>query len=77
MEIFALERTKNFPGNAFDPWTLIAACSMISAFEKAIGFTSRGVKRADFAILKPLTCPELLMKLGFISNDADARKLAV
>ncbi|MDR2812863.1 MAG: N-acetylmuramoyl-L-alanine amidase [Puniceicoccales bacterium] len=75
IEIFTLRRGKFFSGNAFDPWNLIAAYSVLSVLVEATGFTNRGIKMAEFAVLKPLTCPGILVELGFISNDAEARKL--
>jgi N-acetylmuramoyl-L-alanine amidase len=29
----------------------------------------------EFAVLKSLACPGILVELGFISNDAEAKKL--
>jgi N-acetylmuramoyl-L-alanine amidase len=76
VEVFTIRRTKNFSGNAFDPWNLIAAYSVVSAFEKMTNFSNRGIKMAEFAVLKSLLCPGILVELGFISNDAEAKKLA-
>ncbi|MDR0740459.1 MAG: N-acetylmuramoyl-L-alanine amidase [Puniceicoccales bacterium] len=74
-EIYILKQGKNFCGNAFDPWNLIAAYSILSTFEKATNFTNRGIKMAEFAVLKSLACPGILVEVGFISNDAEAKKL--
>jgi N-acetylmuramoyl-L-alanine amidase len=76
MEIFTLKRAKNFSGNIFDPWNLIAAYSILSTLGEATCFTNRGIKMAEFAVLKPLACPGILVELGFISNDAEAEKTA-
>ncbi|MDR1591230.1 MAG: N-acetylmuramoyl-L-alanine amidase [Puniceicoccales bacterium] len=76
VEIFTLRRTKNFSGNTFNPWNLMAAYSVLSAFEKTTNFSNRGVKMAEFVVLKSLPCPGILVELGFISNDAEAKKLA-
>jgi N-acetylmuramoyl-L-alanine amidase len=76
MEIFTLKRAKNFSGNIFDPWNLIAAYSILSTLGEATSFTNRGIKMAEFAVFKPRACPGILVELGFISNDAEAKKLA-
>jgi N-acetylmuramoyl-L-alanine amidase len=76
VEIYTLKRGENFLGNAFDFWNLIAAYSMLSTFEKTTGFTNRGIKMAEFAVLKPLPCPGVLVEVGFVSNDGEARNLA-
>ncbi|MDR1906659.1 MAG: N-acetylmuramoyl-L-alanine amidase [Puniceicoccales bacterium] len=75
VEIFTLKRAKNFSGNTFDSWNLIAAYSVLSAFGKTTSFTNRGIKMAEFAVLKSLACPGILVELGFISNDVEAKKL--
>jgi N-acetylmuramoyl-L-alanine amidase len=74
-EIYTLERNKNLPGNAFDSCNLIAAYSILSAFEKATNSINRGIKMAKFAVLKSLACPGVLVEVGFINNDVEAKKL--
>jgi N-acetylmuramoyl-L-alanine amidase len=75
VEIFTLKRAEKFPGNAFDPWNSIAAYLVLSSLGKATNFTDRGVKMAEFVVLKLLSCPGILVELGFISNDVEAKKL--
>ncbi|MDR0590409.1 MAG: N-acetylmuramoyl-L-alanine amidase [Puniceicoccales bacterium] len=75
-EVFTLTRAKNFPGNACDPWNLIAGYSFLSAFIAATGFENRGLKTAEFAVLKPLAVPGVLIEMGFLSHLGEAKKVA-
>ncbi|MHC4981695.1 MAG: N-acetylmuramoyl-L-alanine amidase family protein [Planctomycetota bacterium] len=36
---------------------------------------SRGIRRADFRVLVRTTCPAVLIELGYLSNDYEARRL--
>jgi N-acetylmuramoyl-L-alanine amidase len=76
VEVFTLKRGKNFPGNACDPWNLIAGYSFLSALVPVTGFDNRGLKTAEFAVLKSLSVPGVLVEIGFMSNDGEAKKLA-
>jgi N-acetylmuramoyl-L-alanine amidase len=74
-EIFTLRRAKNYGGNAFDPWNLIGAYSLLSAFTQVTKLENRGLKMAEFAVLKSLDMPGVLVEVGFISNDGEGKKL--
>ncbi|MDR1303584.1 MAG: N-acetylmuramoyl-L-alanine amidase [Puniceicoccales bacterium] len=76
VEVFTLPRARKFPGNACDPWNLIAVYSFLSASTAATGFENRGLKTAEFAVLKSLSVPGVLIEMGFLSNLEEARKLA-
>lgn len=39
------------------------------------GFTSRGVKEQDVQVLRESRTPAVLLELGFLTNEAEARKL--
>jgi N-acetylmuramoyl-L-alanine amidase len=41
-----------------------------------LGATDRGLKRARFAVLLPVDCPAVLIEAGFLSNQAEAAKIA-
>jgi len=36
----------------------------------------RGLKRANFKVLKDITCPGILVEAGFISNPKEASKIS-
>lgn len=47
-----------------------------SRLSKAIETTNRGIKNADFQVIKYNPLPAVLVELGFLSNKSDAQKLA-
>ena len=75
-EVYTLKRGSSFLGNAQDSWNLIAGYSILSALDTSAELINRGVKMAEFAVLKSLNCPGVLIELGFINNDTEAKKLA-
>jgi N-acetylmuramoyl-L-alanine amidase len=75
LEIFTLKRAQAYRANAFDPWNLIAAYSILSTLSQNTCLENRGVKMAEFAVLKYLSIPGILIELGFVSNDDEAKKL--
>jgi len=36
---------------------------------------SRGLKQGPLAVLKSITCPSVLVELGFVTNKRDARRM--
>lgn len=66
---------REWPGNALDPWNTLAGYHVQDALVRATGGPDRGLKRARFAVLKPLRCPGLLVELGFLSHAPTARSL--
>ncbi|MDR1435112.1 MAG: N-acetylmuramoyl-L-alanine amidase [Puniceicoccales bacterium] len=76
VEVFTLKRSENATGNAFDPWNLIAGYCVLSKLAAVTKFENRGLKMEKFAVLKSLTIPGILVEIGFITNDAEGKKLA-
>ena len=66
---------KQFPGNRYDPWNMLAAYHVERALVQGLGGPDRGVKRARFSVLKYLNCPGVLVELGFLSHVETAKKL--
>jgi len=56
--------------NDFDATSALFACFVQSRMVKELKAVDRGLKRARFAVLRPLKCPGVLVECGFISNPA-------
>ncbi len=63
-------------GNANDSWNLLAAFKIHSALVSRVNAENRGVKRANFAVLRTLKCPGVLVEAGFLTNPAEAKLIA-
>ncbi len=57
------------------PRSLAAARAILAALA-GNGFPNRGLRRADFRVLVRTTGPAVLVELGFLSNAAEAARLA-
>ena len=66
----------SYPGNSFDPWNLLSAYYVQRALSAGTRSPDRGVKRARFAVLRTARQTAMLVECGFISNNAECRKLA-
>jgi len=67
---------KRYHANLYDGANLIAAQSVQSALITKTGAVDRGVKRARFLVIREAKCPAILVECGFLSNTAEARKVA-
>jgi N-acetylmuramoyl-L-alanine amidase len=64
------------PSNRFDAWNAVLANTLHRALLSKLGTFDRGQKIAHYAVLKGLNCPGVLIESAFLSNDAEARKVA-
>lgn len=64
------------PGNAVDGWNAVLGFWIHSALLGSLQSFDRGLKHARFAVLRDIECPGLLVECGYLSNDAEARKIA-
>ncbi|MFA6963014.1 MAG: N-acetylmuramoyl-L-alanine amidase [Opitutaceae bacterium] len=64
------------PGNANDPWNTLLAYHIHNQVLAKLGSEDRGMKRARFAVLRLVNSPAVLVEAGYLSNDAEARKIA-
>ncbi len=64
------------PSNRFDAWNVVFANALHRALLAKLGTFDRGQKIAHWAVLKGLNCPGVLIESAFLSNDAEARKVA-
>lgn len=58
-------------GNAKDALNSLFAFKLHSALVDKIDAEDRGVKYANFAVLRPLKCPGVLVECGFLTNASD------
>lgn len=63
-------------GNRLDAWNLLLAYKVQSALAGKIDAEDRGIKCANFAVLKDLKCPGVLIECGFFTNAAEAALIA-
>ena len=64
------------PGNRFDHWNTVVGYAVDRAMHDRLRTADRGLKRARFKVLVLAPCPALLVESGYLSNDAEARKIA-
>lgn len=50
--------------------------SVVDAFRAGRAVPDRGIKQADFAVLRSVGMPSILVEIGFVTNAEDARRLA-
>ncbi len=64
-----------YNGHFNDDWNQMLAYYIQRALKTATKSPDRGVKRARFAVLKPVKMPASLIEVGFISNNGECVKL--
>ena len=62
-------------GNAFDHWNMLIGYHVHRRMIEELGASDRGLKRARWAVLRHAECPGILIEAGFLSNDAETRKI--
>jgi N-acetylmuramoyl-L-alanine amidase len=62
--------------NRYDAWNAVLANDLHRALLSKLGTFDRGQTIAHYAVLKGLNCPGVLIESAFLSNDAEARKVA-
>jgi N-acetylmuramoyl-L-alanine amidase len=64
------------PGNRFDHWNTVLGAAVHRSLLKDLKVPDRGFKRGRLAVLRLAECPAVLVESGYLSNDAEARKLS-
>jgi N-acetylmuramoyl-L-alanine amidase len=64
------------PVNRFDHWSVVLAQAMHRDVLAALKTADRGKKLKHLAVLRGLNCPGVLVESAFLSNDAEARRVA-
>lgn len=65
-----------FPGNRSDYANLLLGAQLHRAMITGLKTPDRGYKHARQAVLRMLDCPGVLVECGYLSNDAEARRIA-
>jgi N-acetylmuramoyl-L-alanine amidase len=68
--------TTLLPGNRVDEWNAVLGYRMHRQILLQLKGFDRGLKRARWAVLRDLNCPGILVEGGYLSNDAESRKIA-
>jgi N-acetylmuramoyl-L-alanine amidase len=63
-------------GNRWDGPSAVFCFIVQSGLLKEMGTIDRGLKHARFAVLRDLPCPGILVESAFLSNDAEAARVA-
>jgi N-acetylmuramoyl-L-alanine amidase len=71
------EEAKIFnPGNTNDGWNALLAHRIHRQMINDLRVPDRGHKRQRFKVLRLALCPAVLVEAGYLSNDAEAEKIA-
>lgn len=65
------------PGNANDYWNTVLGACLHRAVLGELRTPDRGLKRGRLAVLRLAHCPATLIESGYLSNDTEARRLAL
>ena len=69
--------TSASPGNAFSRNNNLLAYYVQRSLSKTLPkVTDRGVKHARFYVIRNVACPAILIETGFLSNNAECKKLS-
>ncbi|WP_404425764.1 N-acetylmuramoyl-L-alanine amidase [Nibricoccus sp. IMCC34717] len=63
------------PVNAHNHWNFLLAHKIHRRLLLQLRAEDRGQKLAHFGVLRKLQCPGILVEAGFLSNDAEARRI--
>ncbi len=72
----AVKDKRNFNGEVQNSWNTLIAYYIQSELKEIASSPDRGSRRARFAVLQDGKMPAALVECGFISNNAEARKLS-
>lgn len=65
-----------YPGNRYDPWSEILGFNIQRQLHFKLGSDDRGLRHARFAVLRLINAPGVLVESGYLSNTAEANKIA-
>ena len=67
---------QNYSGNKNNAWNVLVGYYVQTSLRQYVNGNDRGLKRANFKVLKDITCPGILVEAGFISNPKEASKIS-
>ncbi len=70
------EDVETHPGNHNDHWNALLGFYVQRQLLHDTGAADRGVKRARFSVLREVESPAVLVEAGYLSNSAEARRIA-
>jgi N-acetylmuramoyl-L-alanine amidase len=76
VEVHRAADEKPQTGNRLDHWNVLLGAFIQRQLVDDLHAMDRGVKRARFVVLRTTQCPSVLVEGGFLSNSAEAGKLA-
>jgi N-acetylmuramoyl-L-alanine amidase len=65
------------PGDKNDQWNTVLGYCIERAVLDGIGSFDRGLRHDQIAVLRLAPCPAVLVEGGYLTNDTEARKLAM
>lgn len=68
--------TEAVAGNRYDHWNVVLAQTLHKRFVGDLKAFDRGKKLYHLAVLRPLNCPGVLLECGFLTSEAEAKKIA-
>lgn len=68
--------TQSEPANRFDHWNVVLGQAIHGRFVRDLRTFDRGKKIAHWGVLRSLNCPGVLVECGFLTSEAEARKIA-
>lgn len=74
-ETYVFKTTSKLDGYNYDKESKALATYIQKRLVEYMGFRDRGVKQANYAVLRLTNMPSVLVELGFIDNSSDAAKL--
>ena len=67
---------QNYLGNKNNAWNVLVGYYVQASLCQYVNGYDRGLKRANFKVLKDIVCPGILVEAGFISNSREGSKIA-
>ncbi|OGV77231.1 MAG: hypothetical protein A3K19_07075 [Lentisphaerae bacterium RIFOXYB12_FULL_65_16] len=68
-------KVKSCSGNRFDKQNSRLAYEVHRSVVAAVGARDRGIKHAQFAVLRSAPCPAALIEIGFLSNRDEEKRI--